>query len=816
MDGADKLLEVLSAASIRATLIVALVWLVLLLLQIQSGAIRHRAWTLVLLTMLLMPVMPKWLPAFPVSIPERIQLSRSSAIVTSAPTAPVREPGRPVPAPAAASSYSTPGAIAPVVTPSASQPTHWPGIAVGLWAGVALLMLAQVLVGWLQARNLASRGRSAREDSRVFTSAEVASPVVIGILAPRILTPVAWHDWPEDVRRAVLMHEGAHARRRDGLISLLARLNRCVYWFHPLAWYLERRIAVHAEEACDDEVVRGTADPVRYAEVLVDMAARVRARGHRASWHAVGMAGPKVLGARIDRVLSGEAWRTSSPARSRLALTLCGLFVVSGLACQQQIAPLREDPDLAASLKNQRERNQVAAAARALSLDEANRLAAAFEKNPDDLDTAAKLLIFYRESGQKLMGWNEMVAARRSLLLRLIERHPESELVYWPLPQRLDPEGWTRARDLWMKHLEPAGASAKIMSRAVSFFAISEKPMAESILLRAERTNPGGPQPRVEGNVYYSPWIAQLGQLYARAIVGSDDDTLFNVVRSVSLAEANGPFAAAARKKLAETDDPLLLRSAGTYLWRNAGGRDGLVGDQQVKLGFDHRQLGQSYLDRAMALDPDSEATKQLAAAREHDADWAAMMEILRSKVGPDWHSAPTDRFASLSDSERLDVFPLMGDHAYMAAENAENSAKDRARFDAQVARARWFAEQSLAAAERNASDPRAAAAKYEAHVILGVVALRAGDRNEAVGQLEAAARAVTPNAFDAFEDRYPSLQSRLTNYLLKDGERESVAGFFESASKVAGRQAAEFSEAAAAIRDGRMPRGFQYMMTPR
>jgi hypothetical protein len=43
------------------------------------------------------------------------------------------------------------------------------------------------------------------------------------------------------------------------------------------------------------------------------------------------------------------------------------------------------------------------------------------------------------------------------------------------------------------------------------------------------------------------------------------------------------------------------------------------------------------------------------------------------------------------------------------------------------------------------------------------------------------------------------------------------VASFFEAVSKVAtGRQVQEFTEAAAAIRDGRMPRGYQYMMTPR
>jgi len=41
----------------------------------------------------------------------------------------------------------------------------------------------------------------------------------------------------------VLTHEWEHVRRRDPLVQWLALLNRSIFWFHPLAWWLERKLS---------------------------------------------------------------------------------------------------------------------------------------------------------------------------------------------------------------------------------------------------------------------------------------------------------------------------------------------------------------------------------------------------------------------------------------------------------------------------------------------------------------------------------------------------------------------------------------------
>jgi beta-lactamase regulating signal transducer with metallopeptidase domain len=83
------------------------------------------------------------------------------------------------------------------------------------------------------------------------------SPAVHGVLHPRILLPLGIdrllnrHEF-----QAVLIHELAHARRRDNLIRLLYEVSLCVLWFHPLIWLAGARIALYRELSCDESVIR--------------------------------------------------------------------------------------------------------------------------------------------------------------------------------------------------------------------------------------------------------------------------------------------------------------------------------------------------------------------------------------------------------------------------------------------------------------------------------------------------------------------------------------------------------------------------------
>ena len=168
-----------------------------------------------------------------------------------------------------------------------------------------------------------------------------------GIVSPCVLLPVTWREWPEDTLQAVLAHENAHIARRDSLVALLAHVNRAIFWFHPLAWWLERTLAMTAEHACDETAARQVGQPRRYAEVLIEMAEAVRRRGHRVSWQTIGVDGAGLLGARIDRLLKGDVMARMSAVRRVAVAAGCAAVLVLAIACRQHVAaaPLRPDPE---------------------------------------------------------------------------------------------------------------------------------------------------------------------------------------------------------------------------------------------------------------------------------------------------------------------------------------------------------------------------------------------------------------------------------------------------------------------------------------
>ena len=143
----------------------------------------------------------------------------------------------------------------------------------GLWVTGAyavglLLMLFRLVIGWNCSARVRKRAAPITEgvwwdmmlsirlrfrmhsEVAIAWSREVAAPVVIGVLKPTILLPLALATRlsPAQVH-AVLIHELAHLQRRDHWWLVIQRLAETVLFFHPAIWWMSRRMDALREDA---------------------------------------------------------------------------------------------------------------------------------------------------------------------------------------------------------------------------------------------------------------------------------------------------------------------------------------------------------------------------------------------------------------------------------------------------------------------------------------------------------------------------------------------------------------------------------------
>lgn len=302
--------------------------------RVKSPAIRHRAWAGVLVVMLFLPALSLWAPRIAVPIlppgpvlqpqelsslsPER-KASSKPAEITPVEVAAV--PGAAVPAdslrPAPGNKQSSSGLSAFEIA------------ATFYLIGFCTLM-AGLLVGMVLALRLAL---NATRNDRIFFSSQCTIPLTVGLLRPRILLPMQSKNWAPEQLDAVLAHEREHVVRRDPLVEWFAMLNRCFYWFHPLAWWLRRKLAALAEQACDKTVLSRGHNPGKYAELMLELARSLKHGGALVAIWSSSIDG-STLAVRIRRILTAD--RSPALSRTRLAFVtvLCGAAIVVPATCR--------------------------------------------------------------------------------------------------------------------------------------------------------------------------------------------------------------------------------------------------------------------------------------------------------------------------------------------------------------------------------------------------------------------------------------------------------------------------------------------------
>ena len=151
-----------------------------------------------------------------------------------------------------------------------ATPINWQQALLILWAGGVLLFTAQVVISWSLFRhrfrfksqsfppNIESLIETCHEAVGlkqrvpVFETDLVSSPVLCGLLSPRILLPIDFTQSYSEAQLAhVITHELAHHKRKDALWNIWSTLVQIFHWPNPLVWFAHSRMRADRELATD-------------------------------------------------------------------------------------------------------------------------------------------------------------------------------------------------------------------------------------------------------------------------------------------------------------------------------------------------------------------------------------------------------------------------------------------------------------------------------------------------------------------------------------------------------------------------------------
>ena len=235
-----------------------------------------------------------------------------------------------------------------------------PGIPAGLWLFGTGLIVALTAFRTLRFLRLVRAGRAGRpapsDVSRMVRRAahelglrrvpetvmleERISPMIwCGLRVRLVLPSVLWAQLDSVGRQAVVYHELAHLRRYDHWIRWIELVVSGLYWWHPLVWWVRRRLHEEADLCCDAWVTWLLPRRRRaYAEAL--LVTKQYISGNHVPVPAVGMGVATVRAKRFARRLTMVMTQTVTPRLSVSGISMALTLMLAGwLATPAQSCP---------------------------------------------------------------------------------------------------------------------------------------------------------------------------------------------------------------------------------------------------------------------------------------------------------------------------------------------------------------------------------------------------------------------------------------------------------------------------------------------
>jgi thiol-disulfide isomerase/thioredoxin len=404
---------------------------------------------------------------------------------------------------------------------------------------------------------------------------------------------------------------------------------------------------------------------------------------------------------------------------------------------------------------------------------DADKLEAQLETKPDDLLARSALLRFYSHDAS--MPAERAKPLRRRHILWLIEHKPGE----WVLSDSgaldtrgplADPEGYAAADVLWRKQFfGPGSPAADVYANAVNFYKIPDPSFARKLADEGLAAYPA--QTRL---------AEAKGAMLTLTILGVTALDRYGMASAIDDSIAAGEDAARARRELETTTSANVLGGAANafYHQRSALMRRSRTEPNRAEQLKAADALSEHLFQRAIELDP-------------KNPRWTSGL------AGIYWASAPrqplSERIAQLEKALRTagEAQP----RSYVLPDLAQ-AYFDAGSLDLAAQRAR----DCLAAGQKE-SDPNRGGAIHTGNIVLGRVALKKGDLDEAKRRLLAAGNTTSTPVLMSFGPNW-----NLAQELFIKGERETVLAYIELCRKFWQLGAARLDAWAATIRRGDSP----------
>jgi beta-lactamase regulating signal transducer with metallopeptidase domain len=316
--------------ALRSTAILGAAWLLTRLMPRATAATRHLVWHAAMAAALAAPLVTPLAPAIPLAVITQVAQVAQVAWVQQVEVTQVPQVAQVRQVPQVAQVQLVQGvrlgeAVGMLATLGSLACVVWFGLGWWVAARVSRRAIPAPLHWQVEVNALCARMGVTRE-VRLGIIRGTTSPLATGLWRAAILLPQISACWTADRRRAVLVHELAHIRRRDCRAQLLTQAACALYWFNPFVWMAAAHLRSERERACDDEVLRLGALPSSYAADLLDIARDLRPALRPMA--GLAMARPCELEGRLLAVLA--AGRPRVPARiSRWAVaTAFGVITI--------------------------------------------------------------------------------------------------------------------------------------------------------------------------------------------------------------------------------------------------------------------------------------------------------------------------------------------------------------------------------------------------------------------------------------------------------------------------------------------------------